>query len=357
MPLMDFKCPNCDAAINWDSASQQMKCPFCLSTFDAAALQSMDEVLEESEISWESHDNMEWGAGEQESMRLFSCNSCGGEIVADASRVATSCPFCGNPVVMKGQLSGSIKPDCIIPFKLDKKAAMEALAKHLSGKRLLPRTFKSQKQLDKIEGLYVPFWLFDAEVSADMRFNATKTRRWSDAQFNYTETKHFNVVRQGDLAFDNVPVNASAKMPADIMESIEPYDAKAVVPFQTAFLAGFLADKFDFDDEHASKRANARIDESTQTAFRRTVTGYATVTTKHSGITLNSSKVQYALLPVWVLNATWRNQNYMFAMNGQSGKFVGNLPTDWGIFWRQFAIITVILTIVFVLIALAFGGV
>lgn len=352
---MDFKCPNCDAAINWDSTSQQMKCPFCLSTFDAAALQAMDEPLGDSDIDWGSHDNTEWSEGEQEGMRLFSCNSCAGEIVADASTAATSCPFCGNPVVFKGQLSGSIRPDCIIPFKLDKKAAIDALSKHLSGKRLLPRCFKSQKQLNEIKGLYVPFWLFDAEVSADMRYNATTVRRWSDANFNHTETKHFNVVRKGDLAFDNVPVNASAKMPADILESIEPYDAKAVVPFQTAFLAGFLADKFDFCEEHASKRANARIEESTEVAFRRTVTGYATVTAKHGNVTLNSSKVQYALLPVWVLNATWRNQNYMFAMNGQSGKFVGNLPVDWNIFWRQFGIITVVITIVLVAIAALLG--
>jgi DNA-directed RNA polymerase subunit RPC12/RpoP len=289
-------------------------------------------------------------------MRLYSCNSCAGEIIAEESTAATHCPYCDNPVIMVGQLSGSAKPDLIIPFKLDKKAAIEALQTHLSGKKLLPKCFKTTKHLAEIKGLYVPFWLYDADVDANMRYKTTTVRSWSDSRFIYTETRHFSVVRQGELSFDKVPVDASAKLAADLMESIEPYDAATAPDFQTAYLSGYLADKFDFCEKHCIDRANERIRASTEDAFRKTVTGYATVSPEYRGVYLRKSEVKYALLPVWVLSTEWRGETYLFAMNGQTGKFVGDLPTDWGIFWKWFAILTAIFTVVLFAIAF-FGGV
>ena len=358
MSLMEYKCPNCDGAVSFDPTSQQMSCGFCGSEFSPAALKGRDDALNAEatsagDVDWSAHDDTAWADGEQEGMKVYSCNTCSGEIITDESTAATSCPFCGNPVIMKGQLSGSARPDLIIPFKLDKNAATAALRNHLSGKRLLPKCFKSNNRLNEIKGLYVPFWLFDAEVDANMRYKATTVRNWSDAQFNYTETRTFDVVRQGEIAFDGVPVDASSKMASDMMESLEPFDAKAAVAFQTAFLAGYLADKFDFDEKHSVERANERIKAGTEEAFRRTVTGYSTVVPEHRGVNIRNSNVKYALFPVWTLSTTWRGKNYLFAMNGQTGKFVGDLPTDWGIFWRQFAIITAVLSVILYIIALA----
>ena len=108
----------------------------------------------------------QWQEGEADGLRSYVCKSCGGEIVGDENTAATSCPFCGNPVVMMGQFSGALKPDLVIPFKLDKKAAKEGLKKHLTGKRFLPKIFKDQNHIDEIKGIYVPFWLFDTDVDA-----------------------------------------------------------------------------------------------------------------------------------------------------------------------------------------------
>jgi hypothetical protein len=256
---------------------------------------------------------------------------------------------------MKGQLSGSAKPDLIIPFKLDKNAAIAALKNHLSGKKLLPKCFKSNKRLNEIKGLYVPFWLFDADINANMRYRCTTKRTWSDTRFIYTETRTFNVQRQGEIAFDKVPVDASAKMPADLMESIEPFDVSQAMDFNTAFLSGYLADKFDFCEKHCIDRANERIRATTEDTFRRTVTGYTTVTPEYRGVYLKKSVVKYSLLPVWVLTTTWREKTYLFAMNGQTGKFVGDLPTDWGIFWKWFAILSLIIAIILIAISFAAG--
>ncbi|MCL2376945.1 MAG: hypothetical protein FWC76_06045 [Defluviitaleaceae bacterium] len=348
MALREYKCPNCDGGVNFDTSTQQMKCPFCDSEFDIEAVKSYcDEVETDApdEIEWSAHDDIAWQEGEQEGLRVYTCNSCAGEVIGDAATAATSCLYCGSSVVMAGQLSGALRPDCIIPFQLDKKAAKEALVRHLSDKKLLPRCFKSTKTLDEIKGIYVPFWLFDAEIDANMRYRATTVRSWSDSRFHYRQTKHFNVTRRGDMAFDAVPVDASAKMPADLMESIEPFDAKTAVDFSTAYLAGYMADKFDFDSALCKERANQRIKQSADDAFRRTVTGYATVMPQYSGVYLKKSTVKYALMPVWVMTATWRDKTYLFAMNGQTGKFVGDLPTDWGIFWKWFAMLAAIIAV------------
>ena len=198
------------------------------------------------------------------------------------------------------------------------------------GKRLLPKIFKDENHIDEVKGVYVPFWLFDAEADADIRYKATKIRSWSDSNYDYTETSYYAVHRSGSLSFENIPVDGSEKMADDLMESLEPFDFSEAVDFQTAYLAGYLADKYDVDAEKSAGRANDRVRKTTEDAFRETVRGYATVTREAGSIRLNNSKVKYALFPVWILNTTWNGQQYLFAMNGQSGKMVGDLPLDKG---------------------------
>ena len=177
--LLEYKCPCCGGAIGFDSSIQKMKCPFCDTEFEMDTLKSLDEELKNQqpdEMSWETQAGAEWQEGEAEGLRSYVCKSCGGEIVGDENTAVTSCPFCGNPVVMMEQFSGALKPDYVIPFKLDKKAAKNGLMKHLQGKRFLPKVFKSQNHIDEIKGVYVPFWLFDADVNANIRYQATQVR-------------------------------------------------------------------------------------------------------------------------------------------------------------------------------------
>lgn len=329
--IQEYKCPCCGGAIVFDSNIQKMKCPYCDTEFEMETLKGYDSELQNDkadDMQWESNAGTEWQEGETDSLRTYICKSCGGEIVGDENTAATECPFCGNPVVMSGQFSGALKPDIVIPFKLDKKAAKAGLTKHLSGKRLLPKIFKDQNHIDEVKGLYVPFWLFDTDVSAQVRYRATKVRSWSDSNYNYTETQHYSVHRGGNIGFANVPVDGSTKMADDLMESIEPYDISDAVDFQTAYLSGYLADKYDVNADQSVQRANERVKKSTEEAFAQTVKNYTTVVAENSNIRLSGGKVKYALYPVWILNTTWKDEKFTFAMNGQTGKFVGNLPVD-----------------------------
>ena len=329
--LQEYKCPCCGGAIAFDSTLQKMKCPYCDTEFEMEALEGYDSELQSEKsdnMEWETSAGGDWQEGETDGLRSYVCKSCGGEIVGDANTAATACPFCGNPVVMMGQFSGALKPDLVIPFKLDKKAAKAGLMKHLTGKRLLPKIFKDQNHIDEIKGVYVPFWLFDTDVDAQVRYRATKVHTWSDSDYNYTETSHFMVHRGGSVGFEHVPVDGSSKMADDLMESIEPYSISDAVHFQTAYLAGYVADKYDVTAEESVDRANQRVKRSTEEVFAETVKGYTTVTPENTNVQFHGGKARYALYPVWLLNTTWNGNQYVFAMNGQTGKFVGDLPVD-----------------------------
>ena len=335
--LQQYKCPCCDGAIEFDSTAQKMKCPYCDTEFEMETLRAYDEVLKEQpddDMQWEDAPGNQWEADETNGLRVYCCQSCGGQIVGEETTGAAECPFCGNPVIMMGQFTGDLKPDLVIPFRLDKKAAIEALKKHYSGKKLLPKVFKDENRIKEIKGVYVPFWLFDADVDANVRYRATRVRLWSDSRYNYTETSYFHVQRAGSVGFANVPVDGSSKMDDGLMESIEPFDLSQAVDFQTAYLAGFLADRYDVDAGTSIPRANQRIRTSTEEAFADTVVGYSSVTPLNTGIRLKNSSAKYALLPVWLLNTRWKDKNYTFAMNGQTGKMVGDLPMDKGLFWK-----------------------
>ncbi len=330
----EYKCPNCGGVVTFDSKSQQMKCPYCDTTFEVDAVKEFqdEQANAADDYSWEAYDQNSgsgnWAEGETDGMRQFRCQSCGGEIITDANTAATSCPYCGNSAVMEERLSGMFRPDWVIPFQLDKDAAMAALSNHLKGKLFLPNSFKTQNHIEELKGIYVPFWLFDADATASARYRCTKVRHWSDARYNYTKTSYFAVQRAGESAFRTVPVDGSSKMEDDMMESIEPFDYGKKVDFQTAYLSGYLADKYDVDATACQPRANDRIKTSMQDMLRETVHGYTTCVPEGCNVQLFGGKTQYALLPVWVLNTRYKDKLYSFAMNGQSGKFIGDLPVD-----------------------------
>lgn len=337
-----------------------MKCPYCDTEFEMETLQDLDAGLKDEKgdsLAWDETEPESNTFSEEDGVRVYVCRSCGGEIVAQETTSASECPFCGNPVVMSEKVAGTLRPDCVIPFQLDKEAAKKKFAEHLCGKKFLPKVFKDENHIDEIKGVYVPFWLYDADADAQLRFRGTKVRSWTERNYSCTETSHYTVQRGGRIGFQAVPVDGSKKMPDDLMESIEPFDVSKAVDFQTAYLAGYCADKYDVDGETSAERANTRIKKTVERAFEREASGYTTLRLEQSSIQLHEEtrRVRYALYPVWILNTTWKDEKYLFAMNGQTGKFVGNLPFDksafWAFVWKRTAIIGAIAYAVLTLLA------
>jgi len=357
MEIKEYKCPNCNGTVQFDSSTQNMKCPYCDAEFQIAALEEYQKELavqEKDTFGWDGKiDLKEWDADELNELTQGSCPSCGAELLGDKNTAAMVCPNCGNTQIVLRRLTGLLKPEYVIPFKLDKKAATDALKKFYEGKRLLPNCFKDENRINSIQGVYLPFWLFDANANGHVRYKATKTKVWSDANYNYSKTDHFSVVRDGSLMFEKVPVDGSEKMDNSYMDAIEPYNYADIKDFETAYLSGFIAEKYDVDAEDCKERAAFRIKNSLEKEFAKSVTGYSSVRVESSAVNAENGKVSYSLLPAWILNTKYKNENYLFLMNGQTGRLVGKLPVDSGKSWRYRLLYAGIFGAVFTLITQA----
>lgn len=340
--ILEYKCPSCGGAMEFDSKTQKMKCPYCDTELDVGQFQEHGTGEKEKK-----NEGQTWEEEETSGMKVYVCQSCGGEIIADENTGASSCPFCGSPVVVKGQFEGGLRPDYIIPFRKDKKEAKAAYREYLKGKPFLPEIFSRENHIDEIKGVYVPFWLFDVNVRADMDYSAQKIRVWRQGDTEYTETKYYHVRREGVLGFDKIPADGSKKMDDAMMESVEPFDFQDAVPFLPAYLAGYAADRYDVSAEECTGRIHSRVKQSVENRFRDTVKGYDLVSPASASVNMSDSAYKYVLYPVWMLSTTWKGQNFLFAMNGQTGKLIGDLPADRRAFWIYVAKWSVVLGTLF----------
>ena len=349
--VIEYKCPHCGAILEFDPSLQQMRCPYCDSSF------SVEDASQDVKIESEAAelDNEQFGS-EGEGFSLYNCSSCGAEIIADETTAATHCPYCSSPVILTGRIADELKPDLIIPFEVSREEAKQALKKHFKDKKLLPKVFTDENHLDEIKGVYLPFWLFDTEASCDARYKTTKINTWTDGRNNYTETKEYAVDRSGTLGFDNIPVDALKNVENDLTESLEVFDISKAVPFNTAYLSGYFANRYDDKMEDCFRRAKERIVNSITSSVDSTVTGYSSVNRLSCNVRLYNTRSHYAMFPVWILNTSWRGQHYLFAMNGESGKFVGNLPLDKGRYWLKRIIYGLIIAVVIFIVWSFFSG-
>lgn len=365
--VTNYQCPSCTGPLHFSGASGRLECEYCDASYDVAEIEALYAEKEKNAAAakqtakegsagqsvpsvdgsaWDTSDFCEdWGA-EGDGMRVYGCPSCGAQLICEESTAAASCPYCGNPTVVPGQFSGALRPDFIVPFKLSKEEAVKALKSHYKGKFFLPKSFISENHVQEIRGIYVPFWMFDGEAEGDAHYEATRSRTYRSGDYEITETKHYDVYRAGTVTFEKVPVDASSKMPDGHMDSIEPYDYKELKPFSAAYLPGFLADKFDVTVEQSRQRADQRCEGTLASALRGTVKRYDLCILRDSSVHLRRGKVHYALMPVWMLNTKWHGKDFIFAMNGQTGKLVGDLPVSWGKFWGLFAAIAIPLSVI-----------
>ena len=348
--LTNYQCPNCNGPLRFDPVSSKLKCDSCGSTFTVDEIDKVFFEKNQEAISvdaekkqQENAELLQWNEEEAKNMRAYNCPSCGAQLISDANTAATRCPYCGNPTVVPAQFEGSLKPDYVIPFKLIKEDAVKELKNFYKGKPFLPKAFTESNHIEEIKGVYVPFWLYDGTVDAHLRGSATTSSSYETDDEIVTTTRHFRIERDGTVEFQKVPADGSSKMPDDFMDSIEPFDYKDLVPFQMSYLPGYLADKYDVSIEEDAERVNQRIKNTTISLLEETVTGYQTYVSDKTNTAITPGTVHYAFLPVWLLSTQYQGKNYLFAMNGQTGKMIGDdLPIDKTKMILRFLLITVI---------------
>ncbi|MBR5767463.1 MAG: hypothetical protein IKX86_02140 [Clostridia bacterium] len=327
-----YKCPACGSPLVF-TTDGNLSCGSCGNTFSVDSVELLGSVGEGQEgFNWSTFkDELNGGDGKLDNTVTYVCRSCGAEIETEATTSATHCPYCDNEIIITDRLTGGLRPNAVIPFRVDKKGLEDVVRNYFKGKKLLPKDFLDTNKLSKVQGVYVPFWLFDAGIEGSVMMKATQVSHYSDVNYDYTETRYFAVRLDGSMGFDKVPVDGSKKMDDDLMDSIEPYDYSGLVDFRSGYLSGFLADRFDDDPDASLPRAEARMKRSAETelcAVANSSSLYTTMYMSSSDLRVTDASVKYVLLPVYLVNVYYGGKRYRFAVNGQTGKIVGELPVD-----------------------------
>lgn len=320
--VLVYKCPNCGSNMVFDSVSQRLVCSHCSTT------KSVDEMKQEPK-----EDKME--------MKSYQCPSCGATLLTDTTTTATFCNYCGSSTLIEGRIMED-RPEAIIPFTITKQMATEAYLKWCKKGLLTPKSFTSASTIEKISGIYVPFWLYDYDAEVSLRADCTRVRMERRGDIEYIHTDHFDVYREVKTTYQKVPVDASKQMEDNIMDKLEPFNYGALKQFEMPYLSGFLSEKYSYSSMDLKERVEQRIKQYASQAARNTISGYATTMVVYENIGMDKRSSKYVILPVWILNYRFLGKNFIFAMNGQTGKVVGELPISMKKAMGWFGAVTVL---------------
>ena len=321
MSVVSMKCPNCAAPIAFDIGLQKWECKFCDSSFSESDAGSFEKQTDSQAGQW-CPDSFT----EEDGAAVYNCPGCGGKVLADKNTAATFCAYCHSPAILAGRLSGEFRPARIIPFKLVRDEAVASMQKLCKRKILLPKAFREAMDKGEITGLYVPFWLYSADVEAFYTATGKRITVWSDSRFKYTKTDTYQVEREMMIPLRQVPVDASARMDDKLMDALEPFDYGNLIPFSMEYLSGVFAESYDVDSIASAPRFHARARAGAQSAIAETTSGYNIIEKPNLRTNMKNMDCIYAMLPVWTLMTQYRGKTYFLAMNGQTGKSAGKLP-------------------------------
>ena len=325
MDSLGYKCPNCNADIKFSAKDQRFICEYCNSSFTEQEMKDI-AALQEQQHYERPEEAQQTDSEFTEHTSVYSCDSCGATIMADENTAATFCYYCHNPVILKGRVSGEFRPSYVLPFQIDRETAIGHFKEFVRKHKFLPKDFLSAGQQEKIVGLYVPFWVTDVNVNADMDSLGKRIRSWTSSNYSYTETQEYALARKANVVIKGLPADGASHIDDELMEAVEPFDYSKIRPFAMQYLSGFLAEKYDMDYAKMFPRIQNRAVQASDQLVRQSMTGYSSVSVTRSDIRVMSTKWEYMLLPVWFMTYKYNDKVYEFALNGQTAKFVGEPP-------------------------------
>lgn len=358
MNTVQYKCPNCGAELTFDPAHQNFSCEYCDSTYTEAEMQTLYQQMEQQAKANADPeaDTLESEKDEkafEEGTRLYTCQNCGAQIIAEAETAATFCYYCHAPVVLAGRLSGEYCPAYVLPFALNREDALDKFHKWCKKRWFLPKGFTSEKQLEKMSGVYVPFWVTNCQADTYVGGIAKRVRSWTEGDYRVTETQEYQVERAAMIPYRGVPADGSQKIEDALMDAIEPFPYAKMKKFSMQYLSGFMAQKYDVSYEQVLPRVQQRVEESSFNLLRSDIKGYSSVVLTQKQAVMRNIQHDYVLLPVWFMNYHYRGKDYNFAMNGQNGTQAGTPPLSWG----KALLFSGILAVVIMVISLLLGGI
>ncbi len=324
MSTSSYKCPNCGGGLKFNPELQKSKCEYCLSEFSEAELEKTTRAIEEKAAGRSGTE----AESRHSHLKGYACSSCGAEVVTEETTSATFCYYCHNPVLLTDRLTGEFKPTKLIPFSYDKDKAVGSFLSWAKSRRFVPKEFYSASQLEKITGIYIPYWMADVKADIDYSGTGTNIRIWRVGDIEYTEHSEYRIQRQGEIDVDNMHEVAMRKIDKGLLDSISPYDEAKAIDFSMPYLSGFFAEKYDITKTEVQPSIEGRAREYAAVMVKETIGGYNRVSMNRSDVDIAIKGWNYTLLPAWILTYKYNGKTYIYAVNGQSGKSYGELPVD-----------------------------
>lgn len=242
MAVITYKCPNCGGDLRFRPETQTYRCEYCQSDFTQKQMEEMTRqedpgpkgetpgVARAKPPGAGGGNPGNDGAGGPDAV-LYNCPNCGAEIVTDESTTATFCYYCHNPVVLEGKMQGEYHPDCVIPFAVDRDKALKIFEQWIGRKKYIPKAFYSKDQIEKMTGVYFPYWLYSCQVEGRLDAEGVKRKLWTTGNIQYTQTEKYEVSREGQMQVDHVTRNALSKANRKLVEGVLPFEMEKLQPF------------------------------------------------------------------------------------------------------------------------------
>lgn len=348
MAITSYKCPSCGAGIEFKPALQKFHCDYCLSEYTEEEISNIYKNLETEESNSSQSNPMD---EDHIHLASYECNSCGAKVVTDDTTTATFCYYCHNPVIISDRLIGSFKPNKLIPFSIDKEKATNTFLSWAKRKNFVPTDFYSTSQLEKITGMYLPYWWADCNVDVDYEGEGRNIRVWRSGNMEYRETKKFHIERKGKIDINNVEEIAFTKIEKRLLNGIAPYNENEAIDFSMPYLSGFFAEQYDINKEDVAPKIEEQVNRYSKSLINETLSGYNQFLDINNNTSIASTKWNYTLLPAWILTYLYNGKTYVYAVNGQTGKSFGELPLN-----KQKVFIVAFIIFMITTIILAIGG-
>lgn len=300
---MYYRCNGCGGNVIYDPKKKKMVCESC-------GTESSFQVIQQD--------------------RLDQCDNCGTILEPKPHTLSCKCPACGTYLILNDRMEGELKPDLVLPFRISKYDAVDLLQESFGKKMFLPGNFLNASTVEHIQGVYVPFWMFDFHSSVDYTGTGEKIRTWTRGDTEYTETKVYSIERNFDIDYDKIPADGSTLMEDNLMDLLEPFQYEELIEFSPEFLSGFLADTYDEDAQTVQPRAEEKVDKYSRNKLSATISGYDHVREDSCRINNAVTSLKYAFLPMWRYVYTFQGKEYHFFVNGQTGKVTGGPPISKG---------------------------
>jgi hypothetical protein len=316
------KCPSCAGFLLFDIALQRLKCDHCSRELTVPEYDALMESRQTNSESRGAAPVQDGGYRRRQMRRSYVCSTCGGEVSPGVLSASGVCPFCEKPIVFTDKIMDFEEPDLIIPFMKEKKFFADEYRKLFTGRHFVPEDFLREAEAEKITARYFPFWLFDISAEGSAAAKAEKISKKGDKKWEHTV---FELKGEGRQEFRGIPQDATDELDDALSQRLEPFDIAGSVPYSFAYFAGHDVRIGNRGSGKSFRDVERRV-KSSLDDFLIPGKDYDACRITERSYRIIPGAMRYAIFPVYLLDIPWRKKIFSYAMNGQTGRIVGNFP-------------------------------